>query len=74
MSDGPDGLISVLCKIVFTVDAALMLCSSIVITGRSPVDIFPLNVESVNGNVTSAPQKSREHTLMQCVHLIPWLS
>lgn len=33
MRDGPDGLISVLCRMVFTVDAVTMLYSSNIIPG-----------------------------------------
>lgn len=45
MRDGPDGLISVLCRIVFTVDAVTMLYSSNVIPGGQPVDMCPLDFE-----------------------------
>jgi len=69
MSAGPDGLISVLCKIVFSVDAASILCSSSVITGRSLVDIFPLSVETMNENATIARPTCFEHALMRCTQM-----
>ena len=68
MSDGPDGLISVLCEIVFAFDAVTMLYGSRTITGRSPVDVFPLSVESVTENVVSPPSTCIEHALMRRMH------
>ena len=45
MTDRPDGLISVLCRIVVTVNVVTMLYSSNVIPSGHPVDMFPLDFE-----------------------------